>query len=238
MIRGVDAPALLAAAREGDNDACERLLLDNSGLIWSVARRFCGRGTDPEDLYQLGCLGFLKAVRGFDPTYGTQFSTYAVPKIAGEIRRFLRDDGAVKVSRGLKEQAAELRQKRETLRYRLGRDPTVSELAAATGLEPEEVAAAETTVCTVTSLQEEIGEDGLALESILGDDGIEEDLIERLTLRQAIEDLPEREQKVIKLRFFRNFTQQAVSRVLGVSQVQVSRIEKKAVQRLREALTL
>ena len=130
-MRGLDAPALLEAARAGDNDACERLLIDNSGLIWSVARRYYGRGVDPEDLYQLGCLGFLKAIRGFDTEYGTQFSTYAVPKIAGEIRRFLRDDGAVKVSRGTKERAASLRLKRLELSQRLGREPTVNELAQA-----------------------------------------------------------------------------------------------------------
>ena len=113
-MRGLDAPALLEAAQAGDNEACERLLLDNSGLIWSVARRYYGRGVDPEDLYQLGCLGFLKAIRGFDADYGTQFSTYAVPKIAGEIRRFLRDDGAVKVSRGTKERAMALRDRKST----------------------------------------------------------------------------------------------------------------------------
>ena len=141
-MRGLDAPALLEAAQAGDNDACERLLLDNSGLIWSVARRYYGRGVDPEDLYQLGCLGFLKAVRGFDTGYGTQFSTYAVPKIAGEIRRFLRDDGAVKVSRGTKERAMALRQRRLELAQKLGREPTVGELAQATGLEPEDIAAA------------------------------------------------------------------------------------------------
>ena len=133
-MKGLDTPSLLEAAQRGDNDACERLLIDNSGLIWSVARRYYGRGVDPEDLYQLGCLGFLKAVRGFDLEYGTQFSTYAVPKIAGEIRRFLRDDGVVKVSRGLKERSAALRQARQQLSQQLGREPTLSELSAATGL--------------------------------------------------------------------------------------------------------
>ena len=136
--------ALLEAARGGDRDACEQVLLENNGLIWSVVRRYYGRGVEPDDLYQLGCLGFLKAIQGFDPEYGTQFSTYAVPKIAGEIRRFLRDDGAVKVSRGTKERALSLRQKREELSQRLGRDPTVGELAEATGLEPEDIAAADT----------------------------------------------------------------------------------------------
>ena len=235
-MRGLDAPALLEAARAGDNDACERLLLDNSGLIWSVARRYYGRGVDPEDLYQLGCLGFLKAIRGFDTAYGTQFSTYAVPKIAGEIRRFLRDDGAVKVSRGAKERALSLRQKREELSQRLGREPTVSELAEATGLEPEDIAAADTAVLTVASLQGETGEDGFSLEAVLGDQGIEDELVEKLTLRQAIDQLPERERLVILLRFYKNLTQDRVSKVLGVSQVQVSRIERRAVARLREAL--
>ena len=236
-MRGLDTPSLLEAARGGDNDACERLLLDNSGLIWSVARRYYGRGVDPEDLYQLGCLGFLKAVRGFDLSYGTQFSTYAVPKIAGEIRRFLRDDGAVKVSRTVKERAMSLRQTRQELSHRLGREPTLAELSAATGLEPEEIAAADTATMAVASLQSESGEDGFTLESVLGTGGMEEDLIQRLTLRQAIDDLPSRERQVIFLRFYKNLTQERVSRVLGVSQVQVSRIERRAVAMLRQALT-
>ena len=221
-MRGLDAPALLEAAKAGDNDACERLLLDNSGLIWSVARRYYGRGVDPEDLYQLGCLGFLKAVRGFDTAYGTQFSTYAVPKIAGEIRRFLRDDGAVKVSRGTKERAMSLRLKRQELTQRLGREPTVGELAEATGLEPEDIAAADNAILS---------------EAVLGDHGIEDGLLEKLALRHAIDQLPERERMVILLRFYKNLTQDRVSKVLGVSQVQVSRIERRAVAHLREALT-
>ena len=236
-MRGLDAPALLEAAQAGDNDACERLLIDNSGLIWSVARRYYGRGVDPEDLYQLGCLGFLKAIRGFDTEYGTQFSTYAVPKIAGEIRRFLRDDGAVKVSRGTKERAASLRLKRLELSQKLGREPTVGELAEATGLEPEDIAAADTAMLTVASLQGESGEDGFSLDTVLGDEGIEDELVEKLTLRQAIDQLPERERMVILLRFYKNLTQDRVSKVLGVSQVQVSRIERRAVAKLREALT-
>ncbi len=236
-MRGLDAPALLEAAQAGDNDACERLLLDNSGLIWSVARRYYGRGVDPEDLYQLGCLGFLKAVRGFDTGYGTQFSTYAVPKIAGEIRRFLRDDGAVKVSRGTKERAMALRQRRLELAQKLGREPTVGELAQATGLEPEDIAAADNAMLSVASLQGESGEEGFSLEAVLGDGGMEDDLVEKLTLRQAIDQLPERERMVIFLRFYKNLTQDRVSKVLGVSQVQVSRIERRAVARLREALT-
>ena len=236
-MKGLDTPSLLEAAQRGDNDACERLLIDNSGLIWSVARRYYGRGVDPEDLYQLGCLGFLKAVRGFDLEYGTQFSTYAVPKIAGEIRRFLRDDGVVKVSRGLKERSAALRQARQQLSQQLGREPTLSELSAATGLEPEDIAAADTASLTVASLQSESGEDGFTLESVLGSDGMEDEVVERLTLRAAIDQLPERERKVIFLRFYKNLTQDRVARVLGVSQVQVSRIERRAIGHLRQALS-
>lgn len=230
-----DSPRLLEAARRGDNGACERLIAENAGLIWSIVRRYYGRGVDPEDLYQLGCLGFFKAVRGFEPAFGCQFSTYAVPKIAGEIRRFLRDDGPVKVSRTLKERAGVIRAARERLSARLGREPALSELAAETGLEPEEIAAAEEAGQPVVSLQLE-SEEGFTLESVLGTGGMEEELVERLDLRQAIAALPERERQVIALRYFRGFTQERAARVLGVSQVQVSRIERRAVERLRKAL--
>ena len=230
------APELLEAARQGDNRACEQVLAENNGLIWSVVRRYYGRGVEPDDLYQLGCLGFLKAVRGFDPAFGTQFSTYAVPKIAGEIRRFLRDDGAVKVSRGLKEQGAAVRAARVRLAGELGREPVLSELAEATGLTPEEIAAAETAAEPVISLQAETGEGGLTLEGMLSAGGMEEGLVERLSLRAALEGLPERERQVLLLRYYRGLTQARAARVLGVSQVQVSRLERRAVERLRQTL--
>ncbi len=229
--------ALLQAAREGDAQACEQVLLENNGLIWSVVRRYYGRGVEPDDLYQLGCLGFLKAVRGFDPEYGTQFSTYAVPKIAGEIRRFLRDDGPVKVSRGVKERGASIRGARGRLSARLGREPTLSELAEDTGLTAEEIAAAETATEPVISLQTETGEGGLTLEGMLSTGQEEEGLVERLTLRAAISGLPEREQQVLLLRYYRGMTQMNTARVLGVSQVQVSRLERRALERLRRELT-
>ena len=228
------APDLLSAAREGDDRAAETMLRENAGLIWSVARRFFGRGVDPDDLYQLGCIGFLKAMRGFDPAYGTQFSTYAVPKIAGEIRRFLRDDGSVKVSRSIKERAAVIRGARMILGQRLGREPTVSEVAAETGIAPEDVVACDVASVPAESLQRETGEDGFTLESVLSDGGSEDALVERVALREAIRALPERERMVIALRYYRGMTQAAAARVLGISQVQVSRIEKKAVSRLRE----
>ena len=231
------APELLEAARQGDNRACEQVLEENNGLIWSVVRRYYGRGVEPDDLYQLGCLGFLKAVRGFDPAYGTQFSTYAVPKIAGEIRRFLRDDGAVKVSRGLKEQSVSVRAARARLCSELGREPALSELAEATGLTPEEIAAAETASEPVISLQAETGEGGLTLEGMLASGGMEDGLVERLALRSALEDLPERERQVLLLRYYRGMTQAQTAKVLGVSQVQISRLERRAVDRLRQALS-
>ena len=131
------AQDMLRRAHEGDREAAEALVVENSGLIWSVARRYFGRGVDPDDLYQLGCLGFLKAVEGFDEAYGTQFSTYAVPKIAGEIRRFLRDDGAVKVSRTLKERAIQIRAKRQEMAAQLGREATLGELSELLELTPE-----------------------------------------------------------------------------------------------------
>lgn len=230
------APELLQAAREGDNRACEQVLEENNGLIWSVVRRYYGRGVETDDLYQLGCLGFLKAVRGFDPAFGTQFSTYAVPKIAGEIRRFLRDDGAVKVSRGLKEQGALIRGVRSQLWSTLGREPALSELAQATGLTPEEIAAAETAADPVVSLQAETGEGGLTLEGVLSAGGMEEGLVERIALRGALEQLPEREREVLLLRYYKGLTQTNTARVLGVSQVQISRLERRAVDRLRQVL--
>lgn len=224
---------LIIRCQAGDMEAKEALILENSGLIWSVTRRFLGRGTEADDLYQLACLGFLKAVDGFDVQYGTQFSTYAVPKIAGEIRRFLRDDGAVKVSRSIKEQAATIKTARSQLTNTLGREPTLSEIAEQTGLSSEEIALAESATANVESIHQVTGDEGFTLESVLTDTRSEEVLLEQLALRQAIEKLPEREAMVIKLRYFHGLTQQRVSKVMGVSQVQVSRIEKRVLEKLR-----
>jgi len=227
---------LITMAQNGDKEAAESLVTENAGLIWSVARRFIGRGTEADDLYQLGCLGFLKAVEGFDPDYGTQFSTYAVPKIAGEIRRFLRDDGTVKVSRGLKEQAAVIKSYRSKLTAALGREPTIQEISRQTGYSPEEIALAETATSAIESIQRETGEDGFSLEHILTDTESEERMVEKIALRQAIDALPEREKRVIQLRYFHSLTQQRVAKVMDVSQVQISRIEKKALEMLRQRM--
>ena len=236
MTGTVSPPELLEAARLGDDRACEQVLEDNNGLIWSVVRRYCGRGVEPEDLYQLGCLGFLKAVRGFDPGYGTCFSTYAVPKIAGEIRRFLRDDGPVKVSRGLREQGILIYHARTRLREELDREPALSELSTETGLTVEEIAAAETAWEPVVSLQAQLGEEGLTLEGLLTVGSEEEGVLDRLALRTAAAALPERERQVLQLRYGRDMTQVKAARVLGVSQVQVSRLERRAIARLRALL--
>ena len=208
-------PQLIERAQQGDKSAAEQLVLENAGLIWSIARRYFGRGVEADDLYQLGALGFLKAIAGFDTRYGTQFSTYAVPKIAGEIRRFLRDDGAVKVSRSVKERAGTIKKERQRLMGELGREPTLSELSDALGIPPEE---------------------GITLEDVLAGPEMEEGILERMALKQALSNLSEREQMVISLRYFHGLTQQKVASMIGVSQVQVSRIEKKALERLRAFL--
>ena len=231
-----DTLTLLRAARGGDREAAGRMIEENAGLIWSIARRYFGRGVEPDDLYQLGCLGFLKAIDGFDEEYGTKFSTYAVPKISGEIRRFLRDDGAVKVSRGIKERGAVIRAARKALEQTLGREPTVSELSQRTGITPEDIAVAETAAIPTESLQQPAGEEGFSLEHVLGDWTQEERLVEYVALRQAIERLPEKERQVVFLRFYHGLTQERASRILSVSQVQVSRLERRAVKRLREML--
>ena len=228
--------ALLEQARQGDRTARERLLSENTGLIWSVVRRFYGRGVEPDDLYQLGCLGFLKASDGFDTEYGTQFSTYAVPKIAGEIRRFLRDDGAIKVSRTIKEQAGMLRGVRSRLTLELGREPRISELSEAAGLSPEEIAVIETAMLPTDSLQRPTGEDGCSLEQLLPGEAIEDRIIESVSLQDAIAKLEPRQRAIISMRYFRGMTQDKTAAVLGVSQVQVSRLERKALRQLGQLL--
>lgn len=228
---------LISRSQAGDEMASDALIQENAGLIWSVAKRFTGRGTELEDLFQLGCVGFIKAVQGFDPEFGTQFSTYAVPKITGEIRRFLRDDGAVKVSRGIKERSATIRNERSRMTVILGREPTVTELSQVTGFTPEQIAVADCALATVESINQETGEDGFTLENILSDTDSEDTMLDKLALRQALDKLPERESKVIRLRYFHGLTQERISHILSVSQVQVSRIEKKALALLRQMLS-
>lgn len=231
-----DVGARIRRAQAGDQSAMAQLVEDNNGLIWSIARRFFGRGVEPDDLYQLASMGFIKAVQGFDCEFGTAFSTYAVPKIAGEIRRFLRDDGPVKVSRSVKDLATRLRRLQSEMENRFGREITISELAEAAGVTVEEAAMCEQAMQATDSLERQLSEDGASLGELLGDGGMEEAITTRLSLRQALQELPEREREVIALRFGRSLTQAQTARVLSVSQVQVSRIERRAVEHLRAAI--
>ena len=228
---------MLRAAQAGDQAACGQLVEENQGLIWSIVRRYARGHLELDDLYQLGCLGFLKAVQGFNLAFGTQFSTYAVPKIAGEIRRFLRDDSMVKIGRGRKERGYLIQKARASLSAELGREPVLSELSQATGLTPEEIAEVDLATAPVASLQAEMGEDGLSFEGVLGSDSPEESIVEKLALRTAIDALPERERQLILLRYFKGLTQDKTAKVLGISQVQVSRLEKKILLRLRGELS-
>lgn len=225
--------ALLERAQQGDDEACRIVLEENNGLIWAVVRRYHGCGVETDDLYQLGCIGFIKAVKGFNFTYGTQFSTYAVPKIAGEIRRYLRDSGTVKVGRTTRERGQKLAQLRAKLRQELGREPQLSELAEYSGFAADEIAQIELANLPPESLQQETA-DGMMLETLLGTEAPEEALVEKIALRQAVNSLPEREKWTILLRFFKGLTQQQAARVVGVSQVQISRLERKGLQHLRQ----
>ena len=238
---------LIAKAQQGDREASEALVEENSGLIWSVARRFLGRGTEADDLYQLGCLGFLKAVEGFDLGYGTQFSTYAVPKIAGEIRRFLRDDGMVKVSRSLKENGYKISRAKEVLTTELGRDPSLLELSAMTELGTEEIVMALDANRGVESIYQPVcGSDGdeLLLIDQIGDQSDvyeepeKEAVLNKMVIRQLMDTLDETEQQIIRLRYFENKTQCEVAGILAVTQVQISRNERKILAKLRAKLEL
>lgn len=228
---------LLLQSKSGDRDAKEELVKNNVGLIWSVARRFFGRGVDPDDLYQLGCLGFLKAVEGFDPQFGTQFSTYAVPKIAGEIRRFLRDDGTVKVSRTQKRLGAALMHEREKIISETGEEPRIETLAGRLDITAEEAAAALDALSPVRSLSERLGEDDFSLEDVIQspDDSLTR-MIERVALGEVIGTLPPLWRKIITLRYFKDYSQQQTADALGLTQVKISREEKKIFAELREKL--
>ena len=227
----------LLQAQAGDKPAMDRLLAENSALVWSVARRFFGRGCEPEDLFQLGCIGLMKAIRDFDLSQPVAFSTYAVPKIAGEMRRFLRDDGPVKVSRTLRERAFALRQVQTRLERETGHSPRLSDLCRETGLQPEEVPEALQAPRDTDSLDAALPGQDRTLGDILSDRREEGALVETLALREAIDRLEPLLRQVILLRYMRDLTQQRIAVILGLTQVQVSRMEKKARAQLRQALT-
>lgn len=227
--------ALIKRAQSGDDGAKEELVKANIPLVKSVVKRFKGRG-EYDDLMQLGAIGFIKAIQNFDETYGVRFSTYAVPMISGEIKRFLRDDGAVKVSRWAKTLAQKTNVFIDEKLKSGEKEPTVDEIAQNFGVEAEQVVFAMDTGHYLLSLSSTVGDDDVTLEDkIVGDRSPDEDL-DKIMLKDFIEDLPEREKKVIILRYFRDKTQSEIAAELGVSQVQVSRIECKVLQKLKDKL--
>ena len=224
-------------AKEGGEALEARLVELNLGLVASVAMRFRGRGADQEDLVQIGSIGLLKAVRSFDPARGFAFSTYAVPLIIGEIRRFLRDDGALKVGRGMKRTGALLMKEREAYMAEHGEEPRMDELAHRLGITPQEAAAALEAASPVRSLTEAIGEDDFSLEDVIPDreDGIGR-MLEKLALSETIGRLPPLWRQIISLRYFREWSQQQTADALGLTQVKISREEKKIFAELRKML--
>ena len=227
----------------GSKAAKEKIVSDNTGLVWSIARRFVNRGYDLEELYQIGCIGLLKACDRFESRYGVQFSTYAVPLIAGEIKRFLRDNGAIKVSRILKQNGYQISKAKEALLHKYGREATLDELADYTGLCVEDIVMATEANREVESIQQTIcGKDGtqVSLVERLVDEAqsevAAENIMNRILVGQAMEKLGEMEQELIRLRFFEDRTQTEVAKVLGISQVQVSRLEKKILIQMRKNL--
>lgn len=229
---------LLRQIKDGDESALEELINENMGLIKSVALRFLGRGAETEDLIQIGAIGMIKAARSFDFSYNTEFSTYAVPLIIGEIRRYLRDDGQIKVSRSIKRQGIAVMRKSEELTRTLGREPTVGELAKECEMSPEEITYVLWAVSPVHSLYEAVGTDSsLTLESTLADkENAIDGLTDRIALNEAISTLDETSQRILHLRYIKELSQQQTGAILGLSQVKVSREEKKIMQRLKAAL--
>ena len=228
---------LIEKARQGDRAALERLTAENTGLIWSAVKKFSGRGTDKEDLFQIGAIGLIKAINKFDTSFNVEFSTYAVPMIMGEIRRFLRDDGLIKVSRGLKETAVKAMAAAERISAGKGRDAVISEIAEAIDCDCATVALALEWSLPPDSIYITVGDGTNALLWIdklhSGENG-EEDVLNTLSLREAIKKLPERERRIMVLRYYREKTQSEVARIMGLSQVQISRLEKKSLGVLRK----
>ena len=228
---------LLEAAKHGDAQAKETLVVRNMALVKSIVKGYLHRGVDFDDLMQIGSMGLVKAIDGYDASFNVRFSTYAVPMIAGEIKRFLRDDGIIKVSRSLKESAIKIFRAQEQLKKKLDREPTLEELAEETGIEREEIVEAMDAVREPVSLYEPMFEDSdgktQMMDTIAKDEGTE--LIDQLLLKEIIGKLGEREWQIIVLRFFRDKTQSEIAKIIGVSQVQVSRLLLKTLEKLKKA---
>ena len=236
-----DTMFLIERSHHGDKEAREILVQENTGLVWSIVRRYMGRGTDSEDLFQIGIMGLIKAIDKFDLSYQVKFSTYAVPMIAGEIRRFLRDDGIVNVSRTLKENSWKIRRESDLFRQRKGREPTVNELQECTGMTPEEIVQAMDFSVEVDSIDRTVrqsdGSEISLLDRLQVENTRTEELLNRVMLEQLLAELPEKERRLIIMRYLQDRSQTEVARMMGVSQVQVSRLEKKILKQMRERLT-
>jgi RNA polymerase sporulation-specific sigma factor len=232
--------ALIESAHAGDKEARDRLVTENMGLVWSIVRRFTGRGHEPEDLFQIGSIGLIKAIDKFDLAYDVKFSTYAVPLIMGEIKRFIRDDGMLKVSRSLKELAARAGGVREELSARLGREPTVEEMAVHMGICTEELAAALDSGAEVESLQKTIyhgdGNEICLMDKLEEERNGQEDAVNRMVLEELLQGLEPQARQIIVMRYYQERTQTQIAGILGISQVQVSRLEKKILKSMRDKL--
>ncbi|MDQ0219055.1 RNA polymerase sporulation sigma factor SigF [Peribacillus cavernae] len=227
---------LIRRSQSGDQEARDKIVSSNLRLVWSVVQRFLNRGYEPDDLYQIGCIGLLKSVDKFDLSFEVKFSTYAVPMIIGEIQRFIRDDGTVKVSRSLKEMANKIRRAKEELSKTLGRVPTVNELAEYLQLSPEEIIMAQDASRSPSSIHETVYEndgDPITLLDQIADTN-ESKWFDKITLKEAISDLDERERLIVYLRYYKDQTQSEVAVRLGISQVQVSRLEKKILLQMKD----
>ena len=231
---------LLQRAHDGDKEARDRLVMENIGLVWSIVKRFSGRGCETEDLFQIGSIGLLKAIDNFDLSMDVKLSTYAVPMITGEIRRFLRDDGMIKVSRPLKELAMKIYSARERMEFSLGREPTIEELAGQVGVSREEVAASLAAGAEVESLYRPVGKEddgnGCLLDKLAEKSSENEKVLDKIVVKELLSGLGRQEQEIIIRRYFENQTQTKIAEDLHISQVQVSRLEKKILRQLREKL--
>ena len=231
---------LLLAAKSGDKESRDLLIEENIGLVWSVVRRFANRGHEMEDLFQIGVIGLIKAIDYFDTNYDVKFSTYAVPMISGEIKRFLRDDGMVKVSRSLKEHAWKIQKAREKLNQLNGREASIEELCACTGLEPEDVVTAMESGCEVESLNKIIyqsdGQPVRLVDKLVENKDSHGELIDKLLIEELMGQLNARERELIIMRYYCNETQSKIADYFGISQVQVSRMEKRILRQMRESM--
>ncbi|NPV72355.1 MAG: RNA polymerase sporulation sigma factor SigF [Pelotomaculum sp.] len=240
LLKDREMRELLQKAKAGDSYARDKLVNCNLKLVFNLVKRFQNRGYELEDLFQIGCIGLMKAIDKFDVSYDVKFSTYAVPMIVGEIRRFLRDDNPIKVSRSLKEKAYRVQQARDLLTARLGREPTVGEVSAELGLSREEVVnaleAAQVPASIYETLHQDDGDPIYLLDQIKGSEEGDVPWLEKITVKELLNKLPERDRQILAWRFFEDRTQSDIAKRLGLSQVQVSRLERQALKKLKELM--